>query len=222
MARSLRFSFDFISPYAYLAWGRVHEFAARHRLQLEVEPVLFAAMLDAWGHKGPAEIPPKRLYTYKHAARLAADHGMPLQPPPAHPFNPLLGLRLASLPLSATEQRVIIDVLFTRAWAAGTGITDPAEVVRALEQAGLPGPALVEAAGADDNKQRLRDATDRAVARGLFGVPSMEVEGELFWGQDSFEHLARFLRGEDPVPADGLQRWEQLPSQSQRRALRGS
>ncbi len=216
MARTLRFSFDFISPYAYLAWAKLHDFAARNGLQLDVQPVLFAALLDAYGHKGPAEIPPKRVYTFKHVVRLAADQGLPLRPPPAHPFNPLLGLRLAALDLPAAQQRGVIDVLFARVWARGNGITDAQEVAAALTAAGHDGAGLVEAAAQPEAKARLRDLTDDACARGVFGVPTLEIDGELFWGQDSFGHIERFLRGEDPARPEVIAKWDP-PAQSQRK-----
>ncbi|MBV1862657.1 MAG: 2-hydroxychromene-2-carboxylate isomerase [Nannocystaceae bacterium] len=216
MARTLRFSFDFISPYAYLAWARLHDFAARHHLDLELEPVLFAALLNAWGHKGPAEIPPKRIYTFKHVVRLAADQGMPLRPPPAHPFNPLLGLRLAALELPSVQQRTIIDVLYARVWASGEGITDSEAVAKALTNAGLDGPGLVEAASSNPAKARLKAFTAAALERGVFGVPTYEIDGELFWGQDSIHHIERFLRGEDPARPNVVAQWANLPAQARR------
>lgn len=219
-ARTLRFSFDFISPYAYLAWARLHDFAARHRLQVQAEPVLFAALLDAWGQLGPAEIAPKRIHTFKHVVRLAAEQGVPLQPPPAHPFNPLLGLRLAALEQPAQQQRVVIDVLFARVWASGTGITDPVAVAEALTNAGLDGAALVEAAGQPEAKARVRTLTEAARERGVFGVPTFEIDGELFWGQDNFGHIEQFLRGSDPATPERLAKWADLPAQATRAAAR--
>ena len=217
-ARTLRFSFDFISPYAYLAWARLHDFAARNQVTVKAEPVLFAALLDRWGQLGPAEIPPKRVHTFKHVVRLAADHGLPLRPPPAHPFNPLLGLRIAALDLPAQQQRVVIDVLFARVWASGEGITDATAVAEALTRAGLDGAGLVEAAGTPEAKARLRGFTEDAHARGVFGVPTFEVDGELFWGQDNYDHLARFLRGEDAASPEKLAAWAKLPSGATRPA----
>lgn len=178
--------------------------------------MLFAGLLNAWGHKGPAEIPPKRTYTFKHVVRLAADQGMPLRPPPAHPFNPLLGLRLAALDLPPMKRRTIIDVLYARVWATGEGITDPEAVALGLSNAGLDGPALVEAAGADVTKARLKAFTDGALERGVFGVPSYEIDGELFWGQDSIPHIERFLRGEDPAGPEVVAKWAALPAQARR------
>lgn len=211
---TLRYYLDFISPYAYLGWTRIVPMAERRGLTLQPVPVLFAAMLDAFGHKGPAEIPPKRLYTFKHVTRLAHDLGEPLRPPPAHPFNPLLALRIASLPQPEAERRRVIDVLYRRTWATGEGVTDPEGVAKALRDAGLPGDELVSRAGTAEAKALLREQTSDALRRGVFGVPSMEAEGtgEVFWGQDAIPHLERFLDGEDPVPDDLLERWKDLPS----------
>lgn len=219
-SRSLRFYFDFISPYAYLGWPQVKALAGRHGLVLQPVPVLFAAFLDSFGHKGPAEIEPKRLYTFKHVLRLAHDLGVPLRPPPAHPFNPLLALRVAEA--ATPEQRpAVIDVLYDRTWSTGEGVTDPEAVSAALDAAGLPGATLVAAAGTPEVKGRVRTNTEQAMARGVFGVPSMEVDGEVFWGQDTVPHVERFLAGEDPVPSDLLERWRDLPQGSVRKASAG-
>ncbi|MCA9704673.1 MAG: 2-hydroxychromene-2-carboxylate isomerase [Myxococcales bacterium] len=221
-ARVLRYYFDFISPYAYLGWGPVQGLAERCAVVLQPVPVLFAAFLDAHGHKGPAEIEPKRIYTFKHVVRLAHDLGVPLRPPPAHPFNPLLALRVATA-ASPEQQVAVIDALYRRTWGTGEGVTTPADVQAALEAVGLPGAALVAEATNPEVKARLRRATEDALSRGIFGVPSMEVDGEVFWGQDAMPHVERFLSGDDPVPSDLLERWCDLPTGATRPAAqRGS
>jgi len=211
----LRYYLDFISPYAYLGWPQARALAERCGLELRPVPVLFAAMLDAYGHKGPAEIEPKRIYTFKHVTRLAHELGVPLRPPPAHPFNPLLALRIASLPrLTAAERLQVIDALYELVWAKGEGATDPVVVTRALEAAGLPGAAaMVTDAGTPEAKERVRKQTEDALARGVFGVPTFEVErtGEIFWGQDSIPHVERHLAGKDPVTPAWLEQWKDLP-----------
>jgi 2-hydroxychromene-2-carboxylate isomerase len=220
----LRYYLDFISPYAYLGWPQARALAERRGVVLRPVPVLFAAMLDAHGHKGPAEIEPKRLYTFKHVTRLAHELGLPFRPPPGHPFNPLLALRVASSPRLSDEERLrIVDALYELVWAKGESATDPAVVARALDAAGLPGAALVEEAGTPEAKERVRRQTDDAIARGVFGVPSLEVErtGEIFWGQDSIPHVERHLVGEDPVTPEWLQRWKDLPRAAVRPGSRG-
>src|SRR5262245_57137505 len=96
----IRFFFDLLSPYAYVAWTQIHRLAAKRERSVSIEPVLLAAILNALGQKGPAEIPPKRIYAFKDAYRKAHRAGVgPLTPPPSHPFNPLLALRSVDAPM---------------------------------------------------------------------------------------------------------------------------
>jgi len=224
--RSIAFYFDFISPYAFIAWTQVHAIAERNGAVVEAIPVLFAGLLDAHGTKGPAEVPAKRDYTFRDAYRKAHRLGLPaLLPPPSHPFNPLLALRVASLPLTppaidadasrSASTRRLIDALFAATWTLGTGIETPEAVAAAARSAGFDGEALVRAAQEPGAKQRLREATERAVARGIFGVPTVIVDDELFWGTDGLEHVEACLRGEDPVPKDLS--WAQRPASALRR-----
>jgi len=215
---AVRFAFDFISPYAFLGWRRAR--AELPGTPLELMPVLFAALLDANGTKGPAEIPSKRVYTWKHVVRLAAEQDIRIEPPPAHPFNPLLGLRIIASQLSAAERIAAMDVLFDATWGGGGGITDPEHVVRLLDAAGLKGRSLVQEASQPAVKQRVKDNTTAALEAGVFGVPSFVVDDEVFWGQDSVPHLAAYLAGDDPATAERVERWHNLPSGATRSAVR--
>jgi len=214
----LVFYFDFISPYAFIAWTQVHALAERHGRALDVAPVLFAAILDAHGQKGPAEIPAKRIYTFKDAYRKAHRVGLTLRPPPSHPFNPLLALRVASLPMSDDARRRLIDALYAATWLEGTGVETKEAVQTIATRAGLDGEALVRAAGEPEAKERLRARTSEAVTRGVFGVPTLVADGEIFWGTDGLEFADAFLRGEDPLPRDLP--WKDIPASATRRALR--
>jgi 2-hydroxychromene-2-carboxylate isomerase len=212
----IRFLFDYLSPYAYIAWTQVHALAERHGRQVEPVPVLLAALLGAYGHKGPAEIPPKRVYVFKHVLRTARRLGLPLTPPPGHPFNPLLALRASSLPLPHPQRRALIDRLFDATWAGGPGVTDASVVARLATEAGLDGEAIVAEAGSPAAKALLRAQTDDALAAGVFGVPTILVGDELFWGYDSFLDVEQHLAGEDPVTGAELDRWADLPRQADR------
>jgi 2-hydroxychromene-2-carboxylate isomerase len=212
----IRLYFDFISPYAYLAWKGVHALAAEHGRSVEAVPILFAALLDAHGTKGPAEVPAKREYVFKDALRRATMAGLTLVPPPAHPFNPLLALRVASLDFDEPTRRSVIGALFDATWGDGPGVIDPAIVAEVLSRTGVDGEAAVREAGRDDVKARVRARTEEAVARGVFGVPTLLVEGELFWGYDAFPCAAMRLRGEDPVNEAVLARWRDLPAAARR------
>lgn len=196
---SLRVYLDFLSPYAYLAWTQLPALAARHGATLEPVPVLFGAMLDAFGTIGPAEIPIKRRYVYEDAVRKAKLLGVPFSVPPAHPFHPLLALRVAT---AAGADRAVVDALFSAAWGAAWGEgrpIDSAEGVReALVRAGLDA-SLVERANDHSTKAALAQATRAAIEGGVFGVPTVEVRGERFWGLDALPSLEAFLRGDDPI-----------------------
>jgi len=193
----IRFHFDPLSPYAYLAWTQLPALAARHGRAVEPVPTLLAGLL-AHGHtRGPAEIPAKRAYIFKDVVRSAHRLGVPLAPPPHHPFNPLLALRAATVVEGEPRIR-LVDALFHAAWGGGDGVEGPERIARAARQAGLDGDAIVAAASAEPAKAALRAATEAAIAAGVFGVPTMAVDGELFWGLDSFGHLERYLEGDDP------------------------
>jgi 2-hydroxychromene-2-carboxylate isomerase len=213
----VRFYFDFVSPYAYLAWTQIGALAARHGRVVELVPTLFAGLLEANGQLGPAEIPRKRAYVFKDAARIASAFGVVLRPPPAHPFNPLLGLRVCSADLQPELRACAVDTLFRAVWGGGPGITEPATVQRLLDDAGLDGTALVAGAATDQIKQRVRAQTDDALAQGAFGVPTMLVDGELFWGVDSLQHVERRLDGNDPVDGLDIAPFLAMPVQTTRR-----
>jgi 2-hydroxychromene-2-carboxylate isomerase len=209
--RTLRFYFDFISPYAYLAWTQVHTLG----VEVEPHPILFAALLDANGTRGPAEVPARRRYIVRDIARLAHRFGVPLVAPPAHPFNPLLALRVTALDMEPAQRRALIDALYRAAWATGEGITNPEVVQRIASDVGLSADAVARA-NEPEIKARIRADTDDAVARGMFGVPTMLVDDQMFWGCDSLPHLAHYLAHGDVVPATMIETWENLPASAVR------
>jgi 2-hydroxychromene-2-carboxylate isomerase len=185
--------FDFVSPYAWVGFRPSRALAEKHGLPFVPRPVLFAGLLDAHGLVGPAEVPAKRAYIFKDAYRKAHARGLPpLVLPPSHPFNPLVALRAAVADPSVDR----IDALFAAAWIEGRAIDTPDAV------AAIVGEEVVRAASTPEVKARLRAQTDEAAKRGIFGVPTLELDGELFWGSDALEHADAFLRGDDPVPKD--------------------
>lgn len=207
MPTPIAFHFDFISPYAYLAWTQVHRLAERFGREVAAVPTLLAPLLAHGGTKGPAEIPAKRIYTFFDVLRSADVLGVPMAPPPSHPFNPLLALRVASLEMPLEDRRRLIDALYAAVWAKGQGVETPEKVARAASDAGFDGEQLVRRAGESQAKDRLRAQTDDAIARGIFGVPTMIVDGEMFWGLDSFGHLERQLRGEGLDVRTKIREW---------------
>jgi 2-hydroxychromene-2-carboxylate isomerase len=188
--KRITFWFDPISPFAYLAFERLPQVLQGIGHMVEYRPVLFGALLAHHAHKGPAEIEPKRAWTFRHVHWLAHHHGIPMETPAQHPFNPLPLLRLA---VACGPNRRVVEALFHHVWrSGGADAVDPARLAAlqaALAPARDPGSAEVKA--------ELRAHTEAAVARGVFGVPSFELDdGRLFWGLDALEMLAAALRGD--------------------------
>jgi 2-hydroxychromene-2-carboxylate isomerase len=210
MAPAIRFLFDYVSPYSYLASTQIRALAARHGRDVEAVPVLFAAMLNASGARGPGELPMKREYMFRDVDRLARVLGVPVEPPATHPFNPLTALRATGCVPGAEDRWRLVHAIFEGAWARGLRVDRPEVVARVAIEVGLDGAALLEQAGSTASKDRLRAVTDEAVAAGAFGVPTMLVEGELFWGVDSLPLLERLLDGESAVDPGRIERWRRV------------
>eukprot|EP01136_Pigoraptor_vietnamica_P025304 Opistho-1_new@79174 len=189
--RDITFFYDPISPYAHLAFERLPEALMGHSVAVRYKPVLFAALLKANGQLGPAEIPGKRAWTYRQVAWLGHHHGVRLELPAAHPFNPLallrLGLATATDDAPGETNRYVTEQLFHHVWHGGLDATDPARLA-ALQDLLQDHMAQREkpwlAPDSEVVKQRLRANTDEALALGLFGVPAMVLDGRIFWGQD--------------------------------------
>ena len=213
----MRLWFDFISPYAYLAWKQAPAFCERHGLELDPQPLLFAALLNHWGQLGPAEVAPKRVYTYKHSLRRATRLGLPFASPPAHPFNPLLALRCAFVPLGREAKHALIDALFDATWGGGGGIDSPEKVAAVLRAASLDADSLIAQSADPDHKAAFRQHNEAALALGIFGVPTFDLDGELYWGSDVFEDLVDRLEGRDPVDSADLDALVGLPVGADRR-----
>jgi 2-hydroxychromene-2-carboxylate isomerase len=214
----LRFHFDFLSPYAYLAWTQIHRIAERHGRAVEPVPVLFAAILDHHGTKGPAEVPAKRRYLVFDTSRKARALGVPFGPPRHHPFKPLLALRVASAPMEAAVQRALVDRIYAAIWSGeGANVEDADTIARLAGEVGLDPRRVLEDAQSPDGKARLKDQTSRAIADGVFGVPTIHADGEQFWGVDSLPQLDRFLAdGKPTLDRDALARWSAVTPSAER------
>ena len=184
-------------------------------------PVLFAALLDANGQKGPAEIPAKRAYLFKDCVRLAHGFGVPFAPPPAHPFKPLLALRVTSLPMPAEARRALCNRLFAATWGGGRGVRGRRRSPRPRAPRGSTATRWWSARPSPRPRTGCAGRPSEALAAGAFGVPTMLANGELFWGVDALPHLEAFLDGRDPVTPGIVARWAELPAAAQRPRSRG-
>jgi 2-hydroxychromene-2-carboxylate isomerase len=216
----LYFFLDYISHNAYLAWHKMPALAQRYGLVLEPVPVLFGAMLSHYKQVGPAEVPVKSRWMLRNVLRKARLHGIPIAPPQSHPFNPLVPLRVTCAELTDAQRLAVVDRLFRAAWAERRAIAEAAEVGALLRELGLDADGLLAQAQADAVKLRLRENTQAALDAGVFGVPTMLVRGELFWGFDDLEYVEMFLTGRDALSADRheLEPWGAVrPSVERRR-----
>jgi 2-hydroxychromene-2-carboxylate isomerase len=219
-ATRLVWYFDFVSPYSYLQFAAYPELVQT----AELRPVLFAGLLNHWGGKGPAEIPAKRLQTYRHTYWQAGQHGIEMTYPPAHPFNPIHALRLA---LALDCRYDAIKTMFEFIWKEGRSVTD--EWPALVERLGLS----VAAADALVAEQRVKDglaANGReAIARGVYGVPTFATlrerpdasgvtTGELFWGLDATDMLLDYLVDAAVFDEPEMRRIAALPVGAARKA----
>lgn len=197
--KTLTVWFDYISPYAFIAWQKLPELIAEHKLRLEPVPVLFGGMLKHNGTLGPAEIPVKRKWVYTDALRSAAMDGIMMQFPPTHPFNPLHALRATVLVAQEAPDKldVVITDLFAAAWQASHDLSTWKTVAGVLANHGLS--LTEEACSSVDVKTKLRQNTDEAINKGVFGVPSFALGDQIFWGHDRIAHLDYILRHGDPL-----------------------
>jgi 2-hydroxychromene-2-carboxylate isomerase len=217
MSEPIRFLFDYVSPYSYLASTQIRAIAARHGRTVEAVPVLFAGMLDAIGNRGLAEIPAKLEYMRWDVVRIARPLGVRIEPPATHPFNPLTALRVTACVAEQAARWRLIDALYRGAWVAGQRVDQPEVVARIADEVGHDGRALVLQAASTEAKARVRQATEDAIRRGAFGVPTMFVEGEMYWGVDSLPYLDRLLSGEKTMDSEGIARWRAVVPSAVRR-----
>jgi 2-hydroxychromene-2-carboxylate isomerase len=190
--KHITFYLDFISPFAYLAFEQLPVALKGVSYSITHKPVLFGAILKHHGQLGPAEIAPKRDWTYRHVLWLAHSLGVPLQMPASHPFNPLGLLRLAiACDADGAPNRYVCETLFRHVWCGGAEASDATRLQAVTDQL-----APKRAPNSGEVKAQLKANTDAAIERGVFGVPAFEVDGKLFWGVDALPMLHAYLLGD--------------------------
>ena len=181
------FHVDVISPFAYLAFERLPQVLEGCSYEVEYRPLVLGALLKAHAHKGPAEIEPKRQWSFRQVHWLAHQHGLPLDTPAQHPFNPLPLLRLVQ---ACGPNRRVLEAVLRHVWIGGHDANDSARLA-ALRATLAP----ARDPGGDEVKAELRSHTDAAIADGVFGVPTFTLEGRPFWGLDALPMLRDALQG---------------------------
>ena len=202
--KTARWYFDYISPYSYLqcaVLSRLDRYA-----RIEPRPVLFAALLDHHGQKGPAEIPAKKVQTFREIVWLAHQHQIPLGLPRAHPFNPLPLLRLS---IALGNDPDVILALFRYVWVDGHLPTEEGPWAELCARLGVDEPEVEIAR--PEVKAELRRNTEEAIAADVFGVPTLAIDDQLFWGFDMTDAAVAYLRGDALFASPLMRRAATLP-----------
>jgi 2-hydroxychromene-2-carboxylate isomerase len=202
--KELDWYFDFVSGYAYLQFEMLDRLP--DNVTVRCKPLLFAGLLNHFGHIGPAELAPKRQHTYRHWVWLGEQSGIPLIMPPTHPFNSLAVLRLA---ITLNCDRQAIRAIFRFIWQEGRDVGNPDGVSELAKRLGIAD--ATQASSDSAVKSQLRANTDEAADRGVFGVPTSVVDGEQFWGLDTTDMLIAFLKNPDAFSAGEYRRVGDLP-----------
>ena len=202
--------FDFISPFSYLQLGKI--LALRSRIEITPVPIVFGAVLKHHGQLGPAEIRGKREFTYRFVQWTADHEHVEFRFPPAHPFNPIAALRLA---IAAGTTWPAVGAIFDHIWKFGRAGDDAQALADVARDIGVADVA--KATAREDVKSALRANTEAAVAAGVFGVPTLRIGGELFWGNDATPMIEDWLARPDRFSASEYHRVAALPRAVERK-----
>lgn len=193
--QKIGFTFDFLSPYSYLAWTWVRN----GPYEFEFHPVPMASLITHYETKGPAQIEPKRNYLFKDLLRKTKLHNIPFTTPMQLPFNSLYALRLSLKGVAGEHQKAVIDAIYRAGWEHGLDIGNDDVLRTVLKEHNLPVDELFAKMEEKSSRIELKQNLEAAISKGLFGVPSFTVGEELFWGHDSIPYLEMHLKNEDPL-----------------------
>ncbi|WP_405041585.1 2-hydroxychromene-2-carboxylate isomerase [Polaromonas sp.] len=194
--QSFEFWFDYGSPAAYLAWTQLPRLEAETGATAVYQPMLLGGVFQATGNQSPMAIAAKGAYAFTDLARFARRYGVPLGNNPHFPINTLMLMRGAVALQMRDEARLpaYSKAVFEAIWVDAANLNDPATVGKTLAAAGFDPMALLALAGEQAVKDRLKELTRQAVARGVFGAPTFFVGDQMFWGQDRIDFVKEALQ----------------------------
>lgn len=195
MPPQVDFYFDVGSPAAYLAFTQIEAIAREAGASVNHKPMLLGGVFQATGNASPVTVPAKGAYTFIDFARHAKRYGVTLIRNPHFPINTLMLMRaITGAQMHASERdAVLIDAIFKAIWTEQLNMNDPEVASVALANAGFPAGLIASWIGDAAVKARLKETTDEAIARGVFGAPTMFVGDEMFFGQDRLEWVREAL-----------------------------
>ncbi len=194
--KTFEYWFDFGSPASYLAWTQIKAIEAATGARAVYRPMLLGGVFQATGNQSPANIPAKGAYTFTDFDRFARRYGVPLSRNPHFPINTLLLMRGATGVQRQQPERFMDygEAIYRAIWVDARNLNDTAEVGAVLAAAGFDPQQLLALAGDPATKQALKDATEEAVRRGVFGAPTFFVGEQMFWGQDRIDFVKEALQ----------------------------
>ncbi|CAK14895.1 2-hydroxychromene-2-carboxylate isomerase [Pseudomonas entomophila] len=197
MSKTVEFYFDLGSPATYLGWTQLPALCARQDAQLVYRPMLLGGVFQATGNASPVMVPAKGRYMFIDLQRFADRYGVPFGLPPGFPVNTLTLMRgVIGTQLQAPARfEALLKVLFEGLWVHRRNLSDPAVLADTLAQAGFDAEAFVALAGQPEVKEALKQATEKAVGRGVFGAPTCFVGEQMFFGQDRLDFVEEALIG---------------------------
>lgn len=195
MSKTLEFYFDLGSPTAYLAHKRLRQLAAQYAVDVRYIPMLLGGVFKATGNVSPVAIPAKGKYMLEHdLPRFARRYGVQLNFNPHFPINTLNLMRaaIAAQRLGCFDDYV--NLAFDATWVQGKNMGDPATVTETLTAGGLNAGQLITLSQDATVKAELIANTDAAIARGVFGAPTLFMDGVMYFGQDRLDFVEEVLR----------------------------
>ncbi|QXI26771.1 2-hydroxychromene-2-carboxylate isomerase [Pseudomonas vanderleydeniana] len=195
MKRNVEFYFDLGSPASYLAYTQLPGLCAQADAELVYQPMLLGGIFKATGNASPAEIPAKGRYMIQDLTRYAQRYGVPFRFNPYFPINTLLLMRATTgVQLRQPERFVpFVDALYRALWVDGRNLNDPGTVAQVLAEHGFDPQQVMALTQDEEVKHALREKTELALQRGVFGAPSLFVGEQLFFGQDRLEFVREAL-----------------------------
>ena len=190
MTKTIEFYFDVGSPTAYLAYNRLKQLKQQYNCSIDYRPVLLGGLFKASGNSSPVMVPAKGRYMMMDdLPRFAKLYDVPLNNNPHFPINTLNLMRGAVAALQGDYFDTYITAVFNAIWVDSKNMGDMETVIEVLSTASLNAPSILESTQDADIKAKLITNTEDAVKRGLFGAPTMFVDGEMFFGQDRLQFV---------------------------------
>lgn len=200
MTKSVDFYFDVGSPTAYLAYKRLLQLRAQYSLSISYQPMLLGGVFKATNNASPITIPAKGAYMVQHdLPRFAKRYGVTLNVNPHFPINTLNLMRGAIAAQQLECLADYLDAVFDAIWVAGKNMGEVDIVAPVLQAAGLNAEQLLQHSQQPEVKAALISNTEAAVARGVFGAPTLFMDGQMYFGQDRLDFIEEALQA-DTIP----------------------